>query len=102
MYPLVLLIGVAAWRGRVRMRWIAGSLAGAGLAVAAYHYALERMPSLDRGACDPRAPCTVTWVLQLGYISIPMMAATAFALVIVLLVVAGPAGRGRDAPDAAG
>jgi disulfide bond formation protein DsbB len=88
MYPLVVLLGVAAWRGAVGVRRYAWPLAGAGLLVAIYHYLVERFPSLERGACDPRAPCTVSWVWQLGYISIPMMAASAFALIAVLLALA--------------
>ena len=95
MYPLVALLGVAAWRGGLGVRWVAWPFAAAGGAISAYHYGLEWFPSLEGGACDPRAPCTVRWVWELGYVSIPMMALTAFALIAVLLAVA-------RRPDASG
>jgi disulfide bond formation protein DsbB len=90
MYPLVVLLGVAAWRRDAGIRPYVLALAGLGLAISAYHYLLERFPALESGACDPAAPCTVLWVWRLHYISIPMMAATAFVLIGALVLVARP------------
>jgi disulfide bond formation protein DsbB len=88
MYPLAIVLGVAAWRHDAGVRAYALPLAVVGLLIAAYHTLLERFPSLDSGACDPAMPCTMTWIWELGYITIPVMAATAFALVAVLLEIA--------------
>jgi disulfide bond formation protein DsbB/thiol-disulfide isomerase/thioredoxin len=90
MYPLAVVLGVAAFRRDLAVRPYAVALAGAGAAVSAYHYLLERFPSLDAGACDPDNPCTLTWVWRFHYLSIPLMAGTAFALVAVLLLSTGP------------
>jgi cytochrome c biogenesis protein CcmG/thiol:disulfide interchange protein DsbE len=91
MYPLALLLGVAALRRDLAVRPYAVALAGIGAAVSAYHHLLERFPAIDAGACDPDNPCTLVWVWQLHYLSIPLMAGTAFALVAALLLSAGPA-----------
>jgi disulfide bond formation protein DsbB/thiol-disulfide isomerase/thioredoxin len=103
MYPLALLLGLAAWRRDLAVRPYAVALAGAGATVSAYHHLLERFPAIDAGACDPDNPCTLTWVWQLHYLSIPLMAGTAFALVAALLLSAGPAGAaGRPAGQRGG
>ena len=65
MYLLVVIFGAAILR-RSRSRAIrapAGSaaLAAIGAVIAAYHVALEWIPSLDTGACDVSAPCTLVW-----------------------------------------
>jgi thiol-disulfide isomerase/thioredoxin len=90
MYPLAVVLGVAAYRRDLAVRPYAIALAGAGAAISIYHYLLERFPALDAGACDPRNPCTLTWVWRFHYLSIPLLAGTGFALVIALLLSAGP------------
>jgi disulfide bond formation protein DsbB len=88
MYPMAVILGVAWWRRDADVRWYALPLAGLGLCVSAYHVLLERVPSLESGSCDPAAPCTTRWVEPLGYLTIPAMAGTAFALVIAFLLLA--------------
>ncbi len=90
MYPQAVLLGIAAWRRDVGVRPYVVTLTAIGLALSTYHYLLERFPALDRGACDPAAPCTVLWIWSLHYISIPMMAGTAFVLIGALVLVARP------------
>ena len=87
MYPLVVVLGVAAFRNSRLVRWYAVPLAGVGALVALYHYALQRVPALDAGTCAPEAPCTLTWINEFGFISIPFMALTAFGAILVLLLV---------------
>ena len=90
MYPLAVVLGVAAFRRDLAVRPYAIALAGAGTAISTYHYLLERFPALDAGACDPDNPCTLTWVWRFHYLSIPLMAGTAFTLVAAVLLLAGP------------
>ncbi len=86
MYPLVVVLGVATFRENRLIRWYAAPLAGAGALAALYHYALQRVPALDTGACAAEAPCALMWVNVFGFISIPFMALTAFASILVLLL----------------
>jgi disulfide bond formation protein DsbB len=85
MYPLSLILVIAAGRGDRQVRWYALPLAAIGAAVAAYHVAVERFPSLESGSCDPTNPCSIIWVEKLGYLTIPTMALSGFVLIAVLL-----------------
>ena len=85
-YPLVPLLAVAWWRRDRGVKPYALALVAIGLPVSLYHVVLERMPSLEGGACDPANPCTIIWVERFGYLTIPAMAATAQALVAALLL----------------
>ena len=90
MYPLVPMLGLAAWRRDFGIRPYAILLAAVGGAISTYHVLLERFPSLETGACDPNNPCSLIWVERFGYLTIPAMALSAFALIITLLAAAGP------------
>jgi disulfide bond formation protein DsbB len=85
-YPLVPLLAVAWWRRDAGVRPYALALVALGLPVSLYHSVLERVPSLEAGACDPTNPCSIIWVEKLGYLTIPVMAATAQMLVAALLL----------------
>ena len=85
MYPLVPLLGIAAWRGDSTIRLYAAVLAGVGAVIASYHVVVERFPTLESSVCDPTNPCTLIWVRRLGYLTIPTMALSAFALILTLL-----------------
>jgi disulfide bond formation protein DsbB len=101
MYPLVPLLGLAAWRRDAGIRPYALVLVTLGAAVSSWHVLLERFPTLEGAACDPAAPCTAIWVDTFGYLTIPTMALSGFLLIALLLLVARP-DQGLEAePDAA-
>jgi disulfide bond formation protein DsbB len=102
MYPLGPLLGLAAWRRDRGIRPYAAALAGIGAVFSAYHIVIERYPDLESGACDPTNPCSLVWVERFGYLTIPTMALSAFALVLTLLAVAsdGTPDRATDAQGA--
>ena len=87
MYPLVVILGVAAIRRDRSGVPAAIVLAAIGAVIAAYHVALEWIPALDTGACDATAPCTVVWFRALGVFSLPTLALVAFLLIITMLTV---------------
>jgi disulfide bond formation protein DsbB len=87
MYPLVVILGIAAVR-RDRSGAVYGlALALIGAVVAAYHVTLEWFPSLDGGTCDPANPCTLLWFRVFGFISLPTLALSAFLLIASLLAI---------------
>jgi disulfide bond formation protein DsbB len=103
MYPLALLLVIAAARRDWAIRPYALALAGIGLVISSYHYLIERFPELERGtSCDPQAPCTVTLVWKLHYVTIPFMAGSAFLLVLLVLLLARDAPSTRAARDHGG
>jgi disulfide bond formation protein DsbB len=86
MYPLAVVLPIAAWRRDRQVRWYALPLAVVGGAVSIYHVVIERFPSLESGACEITNPCSIVWVERFGYLTIPAMALSGFALIAVLLV----------------
>lgn len=89
MYPLVPILAVAVWRRDAGVRFYAIPLALIGGLISTYHVLLERYPSLESGVCEATNPCTLIWVRRFGYLTIPTMALSAFALIAVLLLTAG-------------
>jgi len=87
MYPLVPILGYAAWKHEARLRPIGFALAGIGAGIATYHVLLERNPQWESSVCDPKNPCTLIWVERLGYLTIPAMALSGFLLILTLLAV---------------
>ena len=90
MYPLVVVLGVAAVRRDREPRIDAAVLAGLGSLVSIWHVAVERYPTLEGSSCDPLNPCSIKWVERFGYLTIPGMALSGFALILVLLAAARP------------
>jgi disulfide bond formation protein DsbB len=93
MYPLVLILGVAAWRGDWRVRRYAAPLAAIGAVVATYHVALQRLPGLPSTGCSLTAPCSAIDLERFGFVTIPFMALVAFAAILTVLFTLAPETR---------
>jgi disulfide bond formation protein DsbB len=90
MYPLAVILPLAAWRRDDGIRPYAIALAGIGSIVSIYHVQLERFP--DQGsACSTGASCTFRWIEIFGFATIPVLALASFVLVLLLLTTT-PAG----------
>lgn len=87
MYPVVLILGIASLRRDLTAWWYALPFALIGAAISVYHYQLERFPDQEQIACSATVPCTTIWFEQLGYITLPMMALSAFALIATVLTI---------------
>lgn len=88
MYPLAVILLVAALRGDWSIRPYALTLALIGAAISTWHYLVEWFPDLEGvgGKCDIANPCSVRPLpLRYGFVSIPFMALTAFVLVATVL-----------------
>jgi disulfide bond formation protein DsbB len=85
MYPLAVLLPIAALRSDRAIRPYATALGGVGVIIALYHVVLERFPNLESSTCDPANPCSLKWVDKFGYITIPVMALTGFISILLLL-----------------
>ena len=90
MYSLAIVLVVAAVRKDRSIRPYAMTLAGIGAVISAYHWLLERWPSIDTGSCAADAPCSVPYFEVFGFISLAFMAFCAFVTVLVFLSVASP------------
>lgn len=85
MYPLAIILGIAAWRDDPSVRRYVIPLAGIGASIAAYHVALQRMPGLPSGACSLEVPCSMIELERFGFVTIPVMALIGFVSIIVVL-----------------
>ncbi len=98
MYPLVLLLAAAfllrepgAWRITIVLPIV-------GLVIALYHVAVQYRPGIEILACEGGIPCSGRYLAVFGFISIPMLAAAAFLLIISLMVTAAIAERETEEP----
>ncbi len=85
MYPLVVILGIAAVRRDTGIRVYGMALAAIGAALATYHVALEWIPALDTGACGLGPSCSVIWFRVFGFVSLPTLALIAFLSILSLL-----------------
>lgn len=88
MYPIAIILGIAAYRRDSGVRVYVAPLAIIGAAISTYHYLIQWFPNLEGTACSTVVPCTSAWFRVFGFISIPYMAFSAFTLVLVLLLIA--------------
>ena len=87
MYPLVVILGIAAWRNDPGVARYAGPLAGIGALISIYHIGVQRLPGLPSGACSLDTPCSVIYVERFGFVTIPVMALAGFLAILTLLLV---------------
>ena len=98
MYPLAAILLVAAIRRDVRGAALYGlPPAIFGAIVAIYHIYIEYHPEAETAGCRIGAPCSTKWIDKLGYITIPVLALTAFLAIITLLAMALSRSRSRSA-----
>ena len=88
MYPLPIILAIAVFRRDVDVRWYVIPIATFGAVISVYHYTVEWVPWLDSGVCSATTPCSMIWFRQLGFITLPYLALSAFLLIIVLVAIA--------------
>jgi len=87
MYPLPILLGTAIWHKDYRISRYINPLTIIGALIAAYHYLLQldiTPLTSDCAIIGYGSSCSDRFFLELGYITIPMMALTAFVLINLL------------------
>jgi disulfide bond formation protein DsbB len=90
MYPLAIILGIAAFRRDHGVRRYVVPLGVIGGFISAYHYLIQHFPDLDAGSCNVFAPCTAAWVWKFDFVSIPLMALVSFAVIITALALDRP------------
>lgn len=86
MYPQVILMGLALWRRDQWMKVYGFILSVVGALVAAFHYTGQLgLTPLPCSAVGYSASCAERFVMEFGYITIPMMALSAFLLIAAAL-----------------
>jgi disulfide bond formation protein DsbB len=88
MYPLSILTLFIAVHGDHRVARYLVPLPVVGAGVSIYHLLVENHVVSTPQACQIGAGCTVKWINEFGYMTIPTLALTAFVLLIGFLALA--------------
>lgn len=92
MYPLVLILGIAAYKQDKGAVIYSLPLSLLGIGFALYQYLDQKIPSFGAAAtCKVGVPCSTVYINWLGFISIPFLSLTAFTLVSALLILVATA-----------
>lgn len=89
MYPQVLLLAIALTEKDKRALVYSAALSLVGALIAGYHYLLQigAVPPLSCGTVGYSVSCSEKFVMNFGYVTIPMMALTAFLLILVFSLI---------------
>ncbi len=85
MYPLVVVLGIAARRRDLGARAAAVVLALGGLSVSVWHRVVQQWPTLESDSCSALVRCSIPYVKEWGLVTIPWMAGSGFALIVAIL-----------------
>ena len=101
MYPQVILFGLALKKKYVSTINNGIVLSVLGAIIAGYHYLGQIMPTtpLPCSALGYSVSCSQRFVMQFGYITIPLMAFSAFILIVLVLIAAKVKSRSTDSPS---
>jgi len=102
MYPLAVILGIAAFTRDQRVRRYVYPLAIGGAFIAGYHYLIQHLPDLAATVCSTATPCTAALVWKFDFVSIPFMALVSFGAIIASLALDTSRARtptDQDAPS---
>jgi disulfide bond formation protein DsbB len=88
MYPLSILTLFAAYHADYRVARYLLPLPVVGAGVSVFHLLVENHVVATPQGCQVGAGCTVKWINEFGYMTIPTLALTAFVLLIGFLALA--------------
>lgn len=87
LYPLVIILAVAAYRGDRASRAYALPLSILGVCFALYHYLEQKVPALKNAIrCETGVPCSGHYINWLGFITIPLLSLAGFLVISFLLI----------------
>ncbi|OXS54913.1 disulfide bond formation protein B [Cohnella sp. CIP 111063] len=91
MYPLSILLGIAAYHSDTSMKKYILPLSIIGGSISIYHYMLQKVPGFEGvKPCTNGVPCNVDYINWLGFITIPFLALVAFVLITISLILVKP------------
>jgi disulfide bond formation protein DsbB len=100
MYPLVVVLGVAALTRDARVWRYVLPIVTLGVLISSYHVLIQFRPALDVVACSADVPCTARYLAVFGFVSIPVMASGGFVGIGALMLALRTAERAQPSePD---
>jgi len=87
LYPEALLLGLALWKEDRTITDYIIALSGLGIVLSAYQKYIELGGKSVLPCAATAASCSKVYVLEFGYITIPVMALTSFTFIFVLMLI---------------
>ncbi|OGT33140.1 MAG: 2-oxoglutarate dehydrogenase [Gammaproteobacteria bacterium RIFCSPHIGHO2_02_FULL_39_13] len=96
-YPMVLLLGMAAYRNETNIISYVIPFSVIGFLFAVYQYLEQMIPGFAPiDFCTPTVPCDVTHLKLFGFITIPFLSALACLIIFLLLLVVKRSASAND------
>lgn len=87
MYPLTIILGIAAFNNERHIKKYVLPLSLIGGSISLYHYLVQKVPGFAAiKPCVQGVPCNVQYINWLGFITIPFLALTAFTLISIFMI----------------
>lgn len=86
MYPQVFLLGLALIKKDTKIIDYSLILAAIGTTISLYHNYIYYLATSASSCGLSAASCTIIYVLEFNYVTIPLMALTAYSLIIIFLI----------------
>jgi disulfide bond formation protein DsbB len=88
MYPMAIILGIAFYKNDQRIYQYTLPLSILGFLISGYHYLHQKVPALqDASLCSSGVPCSGYYINWLGFITIPLLAFIAFAIITICLLI---------------
>lgn len=86
LYPFAVILAIAAWRRDSSIRVYAIPVLCIGAVISVYHSWIQWFPPASGTSfCTTDTPCTLKYVDEFGFVTLPFMALSAIAVIIALL-----------------
>ncbi len=93
MYPLVVIMGIAAFKRDTAIRVYVLPLMVIGAVLALYQYVIGYIPDAEILGCSLDVSCTERYIWEFGFVDFPLMSFIGFSLMISLMLWAAPGDR---------
>lgn len=88
MYPLSIVLGIAAYHQDTRLKKYVLPLSIIGGCISLFHYLQQKVPGFAAiRPCTEGVPCNMAYINWMGFVTIPFLAFVAFAFITVLMIV---------------
>nr|WP_095532802.1 disulfide oxidoreductase [Domibacillus mangrovi] len=87
MYPLAIILGIAAFYNEIHLKKYVLPLSLIGGSISIYHYLVQKVPGFaEVKPCIQGVPCNMNYINWFGFVTIPFLALTAFTLISIFMV----------------
>lgn len=85
MYPLVIILGIAALKRNYKIALYTFVLSAIGGLISIYHYLIQKVPAIgETSSSCGIIPCTTQYINWLGFITIPFLALIGFSTIAIM------------------